>query len=396
MNWPGVLHHDPVVMEKIAIAKELGKVVDGHAPGLKGEMAKNYIAAGMSTDHECFTAEEALDKLKYNMKILIREGSAAKNFDALIGLLDDHYENIMFCSDDKHPDNLEEGHINLLVKRALAKGNDLFKVLQAACINPINHYKMDVGQLRKNDPADFIVIDSIEKFNVLQTYINGELVSENGKTKISSIHNEVINNFNTSLKSTADFAITAAGNTIRVIEAMDGQLITNEVEYTPKIENNYAVSDVSRDLLKMTVVNRYQNAKPSVAFIKNFGIKEGAIASSVGHDSHNIIAVGVDDESIAQAVNMIIKAKGGVSAVSKTEKLIVELPVAGIMSPKNGYEVAQEYKAIDQLTKKMGSTLQSPFMTLSFMALLVIPSLKLSDKGLFEGNRFEFVDVFTN
>ena len=394
MNWPGVLFKDKEVLEKITIAKELGKVVDGHAPGLKGDQARDYISAGISTDHECFTAEEALDKLKYGMKILIREGSAAKNFEALIGLLDEHYENMMFCSDDKHPDNLEEGHINLLVKRALAKGNDLYKILQAACLNPIHHYGMKVGQLRTNDPADFIVIDNPDDFNVLQTYINGELVAENGTTKIASIHNEVINNFSTSLKSESDFSITNGGEKIRVIEAMDGQLITNELTYLPKVVNGYVVSDTSQDVLKMAVVNRYQDATPAVAFIKNFGLKEGAIASSVGHDSHNIIAVGVDDASIMEAVNMVIEAKGGVSAVSTTEKAIVALPVAGIMSPKNGYEVAKEYKTIDALAKKMGSTLQSPFMTLSFMALLVIPSLKLSDKGLFEGNRFEFVDVF--
>lgn len=394
MNWPGVLFKDKVVVEKIAIAKELGKVVDGHAPGLKGDKARDYISAGISTDHECFTADEALNKLKYGMKILIREGSAAKNFEALIDLLDEHHENMMFCSDDKHPDNLEEGHINLLVKRALAKGNDLFKVLQVACLNPIHHYGIKVGQLRTNDPADFIVIDNLENFNVLQTYINGELVAENGKTKIASINNTIINNFSTSPKSVNDFSVSTTGNKIRVIEAMDGQLITNELTYTPKIVNGFAISDTSRDLLKMTVVNRYEDAIPSVAFINNFGLKEGAIASSVGHDSHNIIAVGVDDASITKAVNMVIEAKGGVSAVSTTEKAIVALPVAGIMSPKNGYDVAKAYKAIDALAKKMGSTLQSPFMTLSFMALLVIPSLKLSDKGLFEGNRFEFVDVF--
>jgi len=393
MNWPGVLNKDPLVMAKIALAQKYDKVVDGHASGLKGDQAKEYIEAGISTDHECFTAEEALDKLKYGMKILIREGSAAKNFDALIGLMNKHWEEMMFCSDDKHPDNLVEGHINLLVKRALAKGIDLYKVLQAACLNPIDHYGMEVGQLRVADPADFIVVNNLDDFDVLQTYINGALVAENGKTLISSIENKIVNNFSTPTKKIDDFKVSETNDEIRVIEAMDGQLITNELRYQPKVTNGEIVSDTKRDLLKITVVNRYSDTPPAMAFIKNFGLKKGAIASSVAHDSHNIIAVGVDDESIISAVNLIIEAKGGVSAVNGSDESIVELPVAGIMSPKDGYEVAKEYSSIDQMAKQMGSTLNSPFMTLSFMALLVIPSLKLSDKGLFEGNRFEFVDL---
>jgi adenine deaminase len=393
MNWPGVLNKDPLVMAKIALAQKYNKVVDGHAPGLKGDQAKQYIEAGISTDHECFTAEEALDKLKYGMKIIIREGSAAKNFDALIDLMNEHWEQMMFCSDDKHPDNLEQGHINLLVKRALAKGVDLFKILQAACINPIKHYGMEVGQLQVNDPADFIVVNNLADFEVQQTYIDGSLVAKNGKTLISSVENKIVNNFSTSAKSINDFKVADDKDELRVIEAMDGQLITNELRYQPKVISGEIVSDTKRDILKITVVNRYSDAPPAIAFIKNFGLKQGAIASSVAHDSHNIIAVGVDDESITKAINLIIEAKGGVSAVNGNEESIVELPVAGIMSPKDGYQVAREYEAIDRLSKEMGSTLNSPFMTLSFMALLVIPSLKLSDKGLFEGNRFEFVDL---
>jgi adenine deaminase len=393
MNWPGVLNKDPLVMAKIALAKKYNKVVDGHAPGLKGDQARDYIAAGISTDHECFTAEEALDKLKYGMKIIIREGSAAKNFDALIALMHDHWEDMMFCSDDKHPDNLEEGHINLLVKRALDKGVDLFKILQAACINPIDHYGMEVGKLQVNDPADFIVVNNLEEFDVQQTYVDGSLVAEKGETRIARVENKIINNFSTSAKKVDDFKVVDHDDEIRVIEAMDGQLITNELRYSPKVTAGQVVSDTERDILKISVVNRYEEAPPAIAFIKNFGLKHGAIASSVAHDSHNIIAVGVDDVSITRAVNMIIAAQGGVAAVSGEDESIVALPVAGIMSPKDGYEVAKEYAAIDQMAKNMGSTLNSPYMTLSFMALLVIPSLKLSDKGLFEGNRFEFVDL---
>lgn len=394
MNWPGVLYGDPVVKAKIALAEKYGKVVDGHAPGLKGEQAQKYIKAGISTDHECFTKEEALDKLRYGMKVIIREGSAAKNFDALIDLLDEHWENMMFCSDDKHPDNLEEGHINLLVKRALARGIDLFKILQAACINPINHYNLNVGKLRKGEQADFIIVNNPEEFRVMQTYIDGKLVAEQGQTKISRVQNDIVNQFNTDYKIAEEFVVEAKEGSIRIIEAMDGQLITNELHDSSKIEAGYAVSDVDRDILKIAVVNRYENAVPAVAFIKNFGLKEGAIASSVGHDSHNIICVGVDDHSMARAVNMIIEAKGGVSAVTSNELRILPLPVAGIMSHEDGYEIARQYKAIDRLAKDMGSKLNSPYMSLSFMALLVIPSLKLSDKGLFEGNRFEFTDVF--
>lgn len=394
MNWPGVLHSDPVVKAKIALAEKYGKVVDGHAPGLKGEQARKYIEAGISTDHECFTAEEALDKLKHGMKIIIREGSAAKNFEALIGLMEEHWANMMLCSDDKHPDNLEEGHINLLVKRALEKGIDLFKILQAACLNPIDHYKLEVGKLRVGDPADFIVIDDPKNFRVMQTYINGELVAEQGKTRIEPAQNTIVNQFNTDFKIAEEFALDADSKNIRIIEALDGQLITNEIVDTPKVEGGYVVSDTERDILKIAVINRYENAIPAVAFIKNFGLQEGAIASSVGHDSHNIICVGVDDHSMARAVNMIIEAKGGVSAVNSETLEILPLPVAGIMSERDGYEIAKKYKAIDKMAKKMGSKLNSPYMTLSFMALLVIPSLKLSDKGLFEGNRFEFVNVF--
>lgn len=394
MNWPGVLHRDPVVMEKIELAKKYGKAVDGHAPGLMGEQARLYASAGITTDHECFTAEEALDKLAVGMKILIREGSAAKNFEALIPLLPEYYKNMMFCSDDKHPDNLVEGHINLLVKRALAKGNNLFHVLQAASINPVEHYKMKVGLLRKNDPADFILVDDLDNFNVLATYINGEKVAEKGKSNIAFTPSEEINNFNTSPKTIDQFAVAAAdAHKIRVIEAFDGQLITKEGIVAPKIENGFIVSDVANDVLKMTVVNRYQEAEPAVAFIKNIGIKQGAIASSVGHDSHNIIAVGVDDESIARAVNLIISAKGGVSAVSGEKEQLLPLPVAGIMSAEDGYKVAEAYSGIDKMSKEMGSNLASPFMTLSFMALLVIPSLKLSDKGLFNGDTFSFVPL---
>ena len=394
MNWPGVLNDDPVVMEKIKIAQEFNKPVDGHAPGLKGEMAKKYIDGGMSTDHECFTAEEALDKLKYGMKVLIREGSAARNFEALADLLHENYEQMMFCSDDMHPDNLSLGHINLLARRAVARGIDLFKVLQVACINPVEHYKLEVGQLKVNDPADFIVVNNLSEFNVQATYIDGEKVAEDGRTLINRVESQIVNQFNIDVKSKDDFSLLARNKKINVIEALDGELITHKFEYEVKITDGYAVSDIEHDVLKLAVVNRYNDAKPAIGFIRNFGLKSGAIASSVGHDSHNITVVGADDASIARAVNLVVKAKGGLSAVNGEQENVVKLPVAGLMSDEDGYEITKQYIALDKMAKEMGSTLRAPFMTLSFMALLVIPSIKLSDKGLFDGDKFEFIDVF--
>jgi adenine deaminase len=393
MNFPGVLNNDEEVIKKIAASHAIGKPVDGHAPGLRGEQAKKYIDAGISTDHECFTREEALDKLQYGMKIIIREGSAAKNFEALIDLLNDYPDKMMFCSDDKHPDSLEAGHINQLCARAAAKGIDLFKIVQAACINPVQHYKMKVGLLKPGDAADFILVKDLNQFEVLKTFINGELVAEKGVSKISTEKSSVINNFSCPLKKPGDFAVEWKGQKeIPVIEALDGQLITNKIFYTPKNEDNKIVSDTERDILKMVVVNRYHEAPVATAFIKNFGIKSGALASSVAHDSHNIVAVGVDDESLARAVNKVIEQQGGVSFVNADKEMIVALPVAGLMSNEDGYKVAADYSQIDKAAKNAGSTLGAPFMTLSFMALLVIPHLKLSDKGLFDGDRFEFVN----
>ncbi|RSC95836.1 adenine deaminase [Tenacibaculum singaporense] len=393
MNYPGVIYQDEEVLQKIAWAKHYNKPVDGHAPGLRGEDLDKYIAAGIYTDHECFTYEEGLEKLEKGMKVIIREGSAAKNFEALIDLLPEYYENMMFCSDDKHPDDLLLGHINQLCERAVAKGIDVFKVLQAACINPVEHYNLDVGTLNEGDDADFIVVKDLQKFEVLQTYINGELVAEKGKSFVEHVDFEVLNNFDTDAKNVSDFEFHSASEKIRVIEALDGELVTNEIEADSLIKEGNLVSDVENDVLKMTVVNRYQNAEPSIAFIKNFGLKEGAIASSVGHDSHNIIAVGVSDELICKAVNLLIENKGGVCAVTSSEEKVVPLPVAGIMSDKPAVEIGKAYAELDAMAKQLGSKLRAPYMTLSFMALLVIPSLKLSDKGLFDGNTFKFTSL---
>jgi len=393
MNYPGVLFDDAEVLKKIQHAKNNNKPVDGHAPGVRGDDATKYIAAGISTDHECFMFDEALEKLQKGMKIIIREGSAAKNFEALIDLLPEHFENMMFCSDDKHPDDLLLGHINQLCERAVAKGVDVFKVLQAACVNPVKHYNLDVGLLERGDFADFVVVDSLTKFNVLETYINGELVAKNGESFVKSVDFEVLNNFNTNKKQVSDFRFESSSEKIRVIEALDGELVTNQIEVDALIKDGNLVSNTQNDVLKMTVVNRYQNDEPAIAFIKNFGLKEGAIASSVGHDSHNIIAVGVSDEDICKAVNLVIENSGGVCAVNASEEKIVSLPVAGIMSDKPAEEIGKSYAELDKMAKQMGSKLRAPYMSLSFMALLVIPSLKLSDKGLFDGDTFQFTSL---
>ena len=402
MNYPGVLFDDEEVLKKIAWAKHFNKPVDGHAPGLRGAPIEKYIAAGISTDHECFTYDEAAEKLSLGMKVLIREGSAAKNFEALIDLLPENYSNMMFCSDDKHPDDLIVGHINLLCARAVAKGFDLFKILQMACINPVKHYKMNIGLLQKNDAADFIVVEDLTHFKVLQTYIDGELVAENGKSFVKDVYFEKPNNFNTTKKQIIEFDISSSASKIRVIEALEGQLITNEIHHKPKIDssdseqakqNGKIVSDTENDILKMAVVNRYENAPPAIAFIKNFGLKKGAIASSVAHDCHNIVVVGTSDEEILSAVNLIIGNTGGICAVNGNDKKSLALPVAGIMSDQNGWEAGRLYQEIDAMAKELGSSLKAPFMTLSFMALLVIPDLKLSDNGLFSGNSFSFVDL---
>lgn len=397
MNFPGVLNEDPIVMQKLALAKAFNKPIDGHAPGLRGASAKKYIDAGIETDHECFTKGEALEKLKLGMKILIREGSAAKNFEELIPLADTWFSEMMFCSDDKHPDNLVEGHINQLIKRAIAKGIDKFKVLRMATINPVLHYRMNVGLLREGDWADFIMVDNLENFEVLETYVEGTKVAEKGVSLIENLESEIINNFNCQALDPLSIVVTAPpkGNLLRVIQTIDGQLITKELLVEPKIDDARVVSDTERDILKVVVYNRYSDSKPTVAFINNFGLKEGAIASSVAHDSHNIIAVGVDDESICEAVNLIVREKGGVSAVSNLKRGVLALPVAGLMSNEDGYKVAESYTTIDKFAKEqLGSTLISPFMSLSFMALLVIPSLKLSDLGLFDGNTFSFVELY--
>ncbi len=392
MNYPGVLNNASEVMAKIEIAHKYHKPVDGHAPGLKGEDLKKYVQAGISTDHEAFQLEEGLEKIGKGMKILIREGSAAKNFHELHGLILRYSHQCMFCCDDKHPNDLLQGHINEMVKMALEKGYDKMKVLQCATVNPVQHYGLEVGLLQKGDPADLALIDGFEKFNILETYINGVLAARDGVSLIPRVRSQVINNFKAKPKKPLDFAIKAETNEIDVIEVIDGELITNRLRVAPKVEDGALRSDPERDLLKITVVNRYREESPVVAFIKNFGLKQGALASSVAHDSHNIVAVGVSDEDLARAVNLIIMHKGGLGAVGDGWEEILPLPVAGLMSVEDGYKVAEDYQRIAAKAKELGSDLKDPFMTMSFMTLLVIPELKISDRGLFDGHNFRLVN----
>lgn len=403
MNYPGVLNQDEEVMAKLKIARELGKPVDGHAPGLKGEDAKRYAAAGISTDHECFTAEEALDKLAAGMKILIREGSAAKNFEALIGLMHEHSEQMMFCSDDKHPNDLRDGHINRLVARAIAKGVEPMKALRAATLNPVRHYNLHCGLLQQGDPATFAIVDSLKEMNVQETWLQSEKVAEAGETLLPHQPAAAPNQFRCPPLQPEQLEVPVQpGKQLRVIRALDGQLITREEHVQPLVRQGLAIPDRQQDILKIVVYNRYEKAPPAISFITGFGLNRGAIASSVAHDSHNVIAVGTTDEAIAKAINLLVEAKGGISLALADEEvyedgvqeLVLPLPVAGLMSTGDGYEVARLYEELDREAKALGSQLTAPYMTLSFMALLVIPQLKLSDKGLFDGASFQFAKLW--
>jgi adenine deaminase len=394
MNFPGVLQGDLEVLEKLKSAKKHHKPIDGHAPGLKGIDAQKYVQAGISTDHECFTPEEALDKMNNGMFVQIREGSAAKNFESLIGLLHEHSDKIMLCSDDKHPNDLEEGHINQLIKRSLSKGFDLLTILKTCVLNPVNHYKLDVGLLQIGDDADLIVVDTLGNFNVIKTFVRGQLIAENGQTRINSVKENCPNLFHAKELSLADLRVKTGNGKLKVIEAIDGQLITRSILETPLVLEKNVISHLEKDILKMIVLNRYQYSKPAIGFIRGFGFKKGAIASSVAHDSHNIIAVGTSDTEILHAINLVIQENGGVSWVDGVEKKVLPLPVGGIMSNADGFEVAKAYNLLDKKAKSLGGNLAAPFMTLSFMALLVIPELKLSDKGLFDGNSFSFTSLF--
>lgn len=397
MDFPGVINDHDGIMKKIELAKKYNKISDGHAPGLSGEAAKKYFGAGITTDHECMTFEEAVEKANLGVMVQIREGSAAKNFDDIIKLIEIKPQNCMFCSDDRHPDDLLHGHINLLVKKALKSGYDLFDVLNAASTNAIRHYKLDCGLLRKGDFADFIIVDDLDNFNIERVFINGAEIAAHGKALFNAAGLSHINRFKTHEKTVDDFKILYNGQKpvkVKVIEAIDGQLVTGKTSFIPQIENNCVLADVKNDILKIAIVNRYCDSPISVGFIKNFGMKNGALASSVMHDSHNIIAVGVSDEAICRAVNVIIKNKGGICVAADSGEMSLPLPIAGIISDLGCLELAHKYEEIQNFAAQTGTTLKSPFMTLSFMALTVIPELKISAEGLFDVTNFKVTSLF--
>ncbi len=395
MNYPGVIHKNKEVHSKLLAAQMIGKPVDGHAPGLMGDDLKAYAAGGITTDHECMTLAEAKEKMALGMKVLIREGSAAKNFDDLLPLMTDYADNIMFCSDDKHPDDLlKNGHIDALVRRAVAKGYDVMDILRVCSLNPIHHYKLDIGLLQVDDYADFVVVNNLSDFEIKATYIRGEKVAANGLPCYPRFEpTELINHFNARKIAEDQLVIQSTGEYLKVILVDDGQLLTQSMLCQPKIENDNVVSDIENDILKLVVYNRYQPSTPSVAFIKNIGLKRGALASTVSHDSHNIVAVGTSDAEITMAINKIIDSKGGILASEGDRTCLLSLPVGGLMSEREGALIAEKYEEVDAMAKELGSTLRAPFMTVAFMSLLVIPELKLGDVGLFDGKLFAFTDL---
>ena len=397
MNVPGAINRDPDVMAKIEAAQARGKPVDGHAPGLRGEGVEQYAAAGIETDHECVAIEEAREKLDAGLKIAIREGSAAKNFDELIPLMEEVPDRLLFCSDDKHPDALVQGHIDALARRAIDRGYDRFDVLRAACVHPVEHYDLDVGLLREGDPADFIVVDDLDALTVRRTYVEGRLVAEDDQAHIERVPSDTPNRFAAGPVAPEAFRVPAEGPQVRVVTAVDNQLVTGEDIVDTPVADGRAVADPERDLLKLAVVNRYADADPAVAFIRGFGLDAGALASSVAHDSHNVVAVGTSDAALADAVNAVIEKEGGISAVGGGEEHVLPLPIAGLMSDRPVQDVARRYTRLSRFAQdELGSPMDAPFMTLSFMALLVIPQLKLSDQGLFDGDAFTFVDRFVD
>lgn len=400
MNYPGVLFDDNEVAKKIESAKHHNKPIDGHAPLLSGNDLKKYCSAGISTDHECSDIEEAREKASLGMTILIREGSAANNLNALIPLIREYPNQITFCTDDAHPHELVKSHINGLVKKAIDLGYNVLDVIKAATLNPVKHYNLEVGLLQKNDPADFIVIDNFNNFNILRTYIDGELVAENAKSLLPNVQVHTINNFVAEKVTADDFKVIDEDKDVNIIGVINGELLTEKMIGRPKSYNlsdtsqNVLVSDVDNDILKIAVINRYEKKKPAIGFIKNFGLKHGALASSVAHDSHNIIVIGCSDEDMMMAANMIIENKGGFAVYDENVNKCLPLPIAGIMTNEDAFKVASDYQEIKDMAKSLGSHLSDPFMTMEFMALLVIPKLKLSDKGLFDGEKFQFTPLF--
>ncbi len=390
MNFPGVLADDKEVLAKIASAKRHRKPIDGHAPLLSGEALCKYIGAGISTDHECTIKEEVVEKRKLGMKVMLRQGSSARNLKDLISASGD-----FIVSDDKHPEDLIKGHVDLMLKEAVDYGLDSVEAVKMVTINPATHYNLNNGLIAPGRAADLVVVDDLEDLNVKKVYIQGELVARDNKTLFSVKPFKLGSSFKLSPKTSADFEVPSRNReeTVRVIEVNEGQLITGESEITLKVDKYSIQPDIEDDILKIAVVERYGHNRMSNGFVKGFGLKRGAIATSVAHDSHNIIAVGTNSEDMATAVNRLVENNGGLVAASDGQFNSLKLPIAGLMSSESAEDISLKLSVLQQKVKEMGCQLDSPFMTLSFMALLVIPKLKISDMGLFDGETFEFVDL---
>jgi len=393
MNFPGVINNDKEVHLKLDIAKRLAKPIDGHAPRLSGEMLRKYVASGISTDHECSSLEEAKEKISLGMHILIREGSAARNLNSLKDLFKTNPEMVMLCSDDLHPEMLLKGHINKLISRLISEGYNEFDVIRSATINPVKHYNLEAGLLRVGDRADFILVDSLKKMNVLETWINGEKVYADGQVNFSYTPGKAVNKFNCLPIEEDEINVINEYGNIRIIEAFEGELLTNEIVKSSG-ENKYVESDIVNDVLKIVIKDRYNDSPPVKGFIKGFRLRAGAFASSIAHDSHNIISVGTNDKDIINAINEIVRQKGGLAVSYEGNVNFLQLNIGGIMSTRSCEEVAGDYEKLNNLVISLGCSMAAPFMTLAFMALLVIPDLKIGDRGLFDVRKFELVPLF--
>jgi len=397
MNFPAVVAREPKMMAIIQVAQALGKRIDGHSPGLLDEPLEQYVRAGIETDHECTTLLEAQQRIQLGMKVAIREGSAAKNFEALWPIIHASPDAVFLCSDDKHPDDLVIGHINALLRRLVDKGIDPLTAIQLATLNPVRHYGLEVGLLQPGDPADIVEWNDLKTFEAQRTWIDGQLVATRQQPQLPSITVTPINRFSTQPQTVDAFRLSvAAGSRAHVISALDGQLFTHKEQHTFAETLTNFESDTANNILKIAVVNRYTFAPPAIGLVTNFGLRRGAMASSVAHDSHNIVAVGTHDVFLCAAVNAVIAAQGGLCAVNDDTTLVLPLPIAGLMSERDAWQVATEFKALTRMVQDNGCALTSPFMTLSFMALLVIPDLKMSDRGLFDVHAFNYMDLLSN
>ncbi len=393
MNFPGVINEDQNVIAKLKAAKRIGKPVDGHAPLLSGSELCKYIMSGISTDHECTTKKEALEKRRLGMKLMLREGSSAKNLKELASI-----GGYFIVSDDKDPGDLLQGHVDGMLRKAFEYGIDPIEALKMVTLNPGEHYNLNTGNIVPGKAADLIFIDNLKDLNIEKVIVDGNLVAQNGRPLFDVKPKEIPSTFKLKPKNHSNFDVPGkkSKETVRVIEMLEDQLITHESSAVLKLVDGNLKSDLGNDILKIAVVERYGNERISNAFIKGFGLKDGAIASSVAHDSHNIITVGTNSQDMTKAVNTVLRNKGGLAAVSKDIFYELELPVAGLMSTKSALEVSSDLKILHDAVLDMGSKLKSPFMSMSFMTLLVIPKLKISDMGLFDVEKFDFVELIKN